>query len=84
MFWVYVNWVITCTIVLPLGLFLYQLTDEYLRNFFFRWFLAAQTVFAIFGIPAALGVSLDKLFFANNLVVLGTLASTALFPVVNK
>jgi hypothetical protein len=85
MFWVYVNWVITCTIVLPLGLFLYQLADEHLRNFFFRWFLAAQTVFAIFGIlAAALGVSLDKLFFANNLVVLGTLASTALFPVVNK
>jgi phosphoserine phosphatase RsbU/P len=85
MFWVYVNWVITCTIVLPLGLFLYQLADEHLRNFFFRWFLAAQTVFAIFGIlAAALGVGLDKLFFANNLVVLGTLASTALFPVVNK
>jgi sigma-B regulation protein RsbU (phosphoserine phosphatase) len=85
MFWVYVNWVITCTIVLPLGLFLYQLADEHLRNFFFRWFRAAQTVFAIFGIlAAALGVSLDKLFFANNLVVLGTLASTALFPVVNK
>jgi sigma-B regulation protein RsbU (phosphoserine phosphatase) len=85
MFWVFVNWVITCTIVLPLGLFLYQLADEHLRNFFFRWFLAAQTVFAIFGIlAAALGVSLAKLFFANNFVVLGTLATTALFPVVNK
>ncbi len=66
MFWDYVNWVITCTIILPLGLFLYQLADEHLRNFL-RWLLAAQTVFAIFGIlAAALGVSLDKLFFANN------------------
>jgi len=83
-FWVYVDWVITCTILLPLGLFLYQVADEHLRNFF-RWFLAAQTVVAIFEILAtALGVSLDKLFFANNFVVLGTLASTALFPVVNK
>jgi sigma-B regulation protein RsbU (phosphoserine phosphatase) len=83
-FWVYVNWVITCTIILPLGLFLYQVADEHLRNFF-RWFVAAQTVFAIFGIlAAALGVSLAKLFFANNFVVLGTLATTALFPVVNK
>jgi sigma-B regulation protein RsbU (phosphoserine phosphatase) len=83
-FWVYVNWVITCTIILPLGLFLYQVADEHLRNFF-RWFLAAQTVFAIFGIlGAALGVSLAKLFFANNFVVLGTLATTALFPVVNR
>src|SRR3989440_934432 len=42
MFWSYVNWVITCTIILPLGLFLYQLFDERLRNFF-RWLLAAQT-----------------------------------------
>jgi phosphoserine phosphatase RsbU/P len=83
-FWVYVNWVITCTIIIPLGLFLYQVADEHLRDFF-RWFLAAQTVFAIFGIlAAALGVRLDKLFFANNFVVLGTLATTALFPVVNK
>jgi sigma-B regulation protein RsbU (phosphoserine phosphatase) len=83
-FWIYVNWVITCTIILPLGLFLYQLADENLRNFL-RWLLAAQTVFAIFGIlAAALGVSLDKLFFANNFVVLGTLAATALVLVTNK
>jgi sigma-B regulation protein RsbU (phosphoserine phosphatase) len=84
MFWVYVNWVITCTIILPLGLFLYQVVDDHLRNFF-RWLLAAQTVFAIFGIlAAALGVSLAKLFFANKFVVLGTLAATALFLVANK
>jgi len=84
-FWVYVNWVITCTIIVPLSLFLYQVADEHLRRNFFRWFLAAQTAFAIFGIlAAALGVSLAKLFVANNFAVLGTLATTALFPVVNK
>jgi len=83
-FWSYVNWVITCTIILPLGLFLYQLFDERLRNFF-RWLLAAQTAFAIFGIlAAALRVSLTKLSFANNFVVLGTLLATALFLVANK
>src|SRR5882724_2227264 len=83
-FWNYVNWVITCTIILPLGLFLYQVADEHLRNFF-RWLLAAQTVFAIFEIlAAARGVSLAKLFFANNFVVLGTLAATTLFLVANK
>ncbi|PYT52950.1 MAG: hypothetical protein DMG46_25750, partial [Acidobacteria bacterium] len=83
MFWSYVNWVITCTIILPLGLFLYQLFDERLRNFF-RWLLAAQTAFAIFGIlAAALRVSLTKLSFANNFVVLGTLLATALFLVAN-
>jgi sigma-B regulation protein RsbU (phosphoserine phosphatase) len=84
MFWVYVNWVITCTIILPLGLFLYQLADEHLRKFF-HWLLGAQTVFAIFGIlAAAFRVSLAKLFFANNFVVLGTLAATALFLVASK
>jgi sigma-B regulation protein RsbU (phosphoserine phosphatase) len=84
MFWVYVNWVITCTINLPLSLFLYQLADERLKNFI-RWLLAAQTAFAIFGIlAAALGASLAKLFFANTFVVLGTLAAAALFLVANK
>jgi len=84
MFWNYVDLVITCTILLPLGLFLYQLADEHLRNLF-RWLLAAQTVFATFGIlAAALGVRPARLFFANNLVVLGTLAATALFLVANK
>ena len=83
-FWAYVNWVITCTIILPFSLFLYQVADEHLRNLL-RWLLAAQTVFAIFGIlAAALGVSLGKLLFANNFVVLGTLAATALFLVANK
>jgi phosphoserine phosphatase RsbU/P len=84
MFWGNVNWVITCTIILPLGLFLYQVADEHLRNFL-RWLLAAQVVFAIFGILSpALGVSLAKLSFANNFVVLGTLAATSLFLVANK
>lgn len=84
MFWVYVNWLITCTIILPLSLFLCQVADEHLRNFL-RWLLAAQTAFAIFGIlAAALGVSLGKLFFANNFVVLGTLVVTALFLLASK
>jgi sigma-B regulation protein RsbU (phosphoserine phosphatase) len=84
MFWDYVDWVITCTIILPGGLFLYQVVGEPLRKFL-RWVLAAQTVFAIFGIlAAALGISLAKLFFANNIVVLGTFVATALFLVVSK
>ena len=83
-FWAYADWVITCTIILPLGLFFYHVADEHLRNFL-RWLLAVQTGFAIFGIlAAALGVSLAELSFANSFVVLGTLAATALFLVANK
>ncbi len=84
MFWDYLNWVITCTIILPFALFLYQLADEHLRKFL-RWLLAAQTVFAVFGIlAAALGVSLARLGVANNIMVLGTFVATALFLIASK
>ena len=84
MFWDYVDWVITCTILLPCTLFFYQVGGEHLRKFL-RWLLAVQTVFAIFGIlAAALGVSLAKLGVANNIVVLGTSVATALFLIASK
>jgi hypothetical protein len=83
-FWSYVSWAITCTIILPALLFLYQVVGERLRKLL-RWLLAAQTAYAVFGIlAAALGVSLEKLFFANNFVVLGTLVATGLFLVASK
>src|SRR3984893_14789469 len=69
MFWDYVNWVITCTITLPFGLFLYQVVSEPLRKFL-RWLLVAQTVFTGFGIlAAAFAVSLAKVFAADSIVV---------------
>jgi phosphoserine phosphatase RsbU/P len=68
-FWRHLNWDITCTIFIPFGLFFYQVGGEYLRKFF-RWLLAAQMLFAIFGVfAAALGVSLAKLNVANTIVV---------------
>jgi hypothetical protein len=84
MFWNYVNWVITCTMILPFGLFLYQVADEHLRNFL-HWLLAAQTVFAIYGIlAAAFRVSLAKLFLTNNIMMFGTFVAIALFLVASK
>jgi len=83
-FWNYVNWVITCTIVLPLGLFFYQLASTHLRNSF-RWLLAAQTAFVVFGLlAAAFGVNLAKLFLANNFMVLGTFLVTTVFLAASK
>ena len=71
-FWGYVNWDITCTILVPFGLFLYQVGSEFLRKFF-RWLLAAQMLFAVFGISAAaLGASLARLGMVNDIVVLTT------------
>jgi len=77
-FWAYLNWDITCTILIPFGLFFYQVGGEYLRKFF-RWLLAAQILFAAFGIfAAALGISLIKLNIANSVVVLATCIVTTL------
>jgi sigma-B regulation protein RsbU (phosphoserine phosphatase) len=84
MFWNYVNWVITSTITLPFGLFLYQVVGDHLRKFL-RWPLAALTVFAGFGVlAAAFRVSLTKLFVANSIVVLGLFVAIALFLVASK
>jgi hypothetical protein len=61
MSWSYVGWVITCIIILPGLLFLYQVVGERLRAFI-RWLLAANAAFAVFGIlAAAAGVSLATL-----------------------
>jgi len=71
-FWDYVNWDITCTILVPFGLFFYQVGSGFLRKFF-RWLLAAQMLFAVFGISAAaLGASLARLGIVNDIVVLTT------------
>jgi len=84
MFWDYLDWVITCTILLPCTLFLYQVVSDHLRKFL-RWLLAAQTVFAIFGIlGAASGISLAKPRIANHIVVLATVVATALFLIASK
>jgi sigma-B regulation protein RsbU (phosphoserine phosphatase) len=83
-FWAYFDWVITATIILPFGLFLFQLAGERLRKLF-RWLLTIQGAFAIVGIlGAAFGVDLAKLYFANNVMVLGTFFATAVFLVVTR
>jgi phosphoserine phosphatase RsbU/P len=71
-FWIYLNWDITCTLLIPFGLFFYQVGGEYFRKSL-RWLVAAQMLFAVFGIfAAALGISLAKLNVANSIVVLTT------------
>jgi hypothetical protein len=71
-FWKYLNWDITCTLLIPFGLFFYQVGGEYFRKSL-RWLVAAQMLFAVFGIfAAALGISLAKLNVANSIVVLTT------------
>jgi len=75
MFWVYVDWVVTCTILLPCALFLSQIViDQRLRKLLLG-LSAAQAVFALFGIlGAAFGLSLDKLGVVNNIDVLAFFA----------
>jgi sigma-B regulation protein RsbU (phosphoserine phosphatase) len=78
-FWILINWFITCTINVPVGLFIYQLASEQFRKAF-RWLIAIQALFAMFGLFAPFaGVRVNKLQDANNILVLGTLAGTGLF-----
>jgi serine phosphatase RsbU (regulator of sigma subunit) len=82
--WPYVNWFITCTILLPFGFFLFQVVSERFRRLF-RWLLAIQAAFAFVGIiAAALHVSLVKLNAANNIVVLGTFVTIGIFVLLTR
>ena len=72
-FWSYLNWSITCTILLPFSSFFRQVMPENLKKHV-TWMLAAQACFAIFGIVgAAAGMRLSTLGLANNFVVLSTI-----------
>lgn len=78
-FWPVANWIMTCTLNVPVGLFLYQVANENLRKLF-RWPIAVQALFALFGIVAPFaGASLDKLQAANSILVLGSILATVLF-----
>jgi serine phosphatase RsbU (regulator of sigma subunit) len=78
-FWAYFYWVITCAILLPGGLFLLQVVGRDFKPFF-RWLVAAQCGFALFGILAAsFGVKLTTLNLLNSVMVLAILGTAAIF-----
>jgi len=81
-FWAYFYWVITCAILVPGGLFLLQVVGRDFKAFF-RWLVAAQCGFALFGILAAsFGVKLTTLNLLNSVMVLAILGTAAIFSAV--
>jgi serine phosphatase RsbU (regulator of sigma subunit) len=81
-FWAYFDWVITCAILLPGGLFLLQVVGDDFKPFF-HWLVAAQSGFALFGIvAAAFGVKLSRLHILNSIVVLAILGTAVTFSTV--
>jgi serine phosphatase RsbU (regulator of sigma subunit) len=77
-FWPSYDWFITCIIMLPLGFFILSVVGPRLRRVF-RWLIAAQIIFDICAIVAAIsGVRLKSLYFANNMQVLATLVGAAI------
>jgi sigma-B regulation protein RsbU (phosphoserine phosphatase) len=83
-FWDYVHWAISCTILLPFSLFLYQLVGEPLKKLF-RWLVLAQAAFAVLDIlAAALGATLERLGAANNIMTLATLLAMVVFVLVTQ
>jgi hypothetical protein len=76
--WETLIWFITCTINVPVGLFIYQFASDAFRRLF-RWLIATQTIFAVFGIFAPFaGARISKLDAANNVLVLGTVVCAGL------
>ena len=73
-FWFQFDWIITAVIILPFELFLYQLANAAMKRFL-SWLITIQAVFSLGGILGAIfGVRLEKLYAANNITVLATLA----------
>src|SRR5271155_104647 len=84
LFWWRVNWIITCTILIPFALFFYHVARESFKKLL-PWVIAAQMIFAVYGIAAvALGAPLSRLFGANNILVLALSSATAVFLLIER
>jgi phosphoserine phosphatase RsbU/P len=82
--WELFGWLITCTILLPLSLFLYELADQPLKTVL-RWVLAIQATLAIIGVAGPIaGVPLVRLQPLNHVVVLGSVAVGLIYLVWNR
>jgi|HubBroStandDraft_6_1064221.scaffolds.fasta_scaffold50821_2 sigma-B regulation protein RsbU (phosphoserine phosphatase) len=69
-FWLYFDYFVSSTIVLPFGLYLYELVEPELKPFFL-WIVGAQAVCAVGEIAGAIyGVGLPELSRANNIVTI--------------
>jgi len=69
-FWAYFDYFISSTIILPFGLYLYELVESELKPFFL-WIVGAQAVCAIGEIAGAIyGVGLPLLNRVNNIVTI--------------
>ena len=82
--WQLIGWLITCTILLPLSLFIYELADARFRNVL-RWMLAIQGTLAVVGIAGPIaGVPPTRLEPLNSIVVLGSVAVGVIYLVWNR
>jgi len=82
--WDLFAWLITCTILLPLSLFIYELADIRFRNVL-RWMLAIQGTLAVVGTAGPIvGVPPTRLAPLNSIVVLGSVAVALIYLVWNR
>jgi phosphoserine phosphatase RsbU/P len=82
--WDLLGWLITCTILLPLSLFLYELADPPFRRVL-RWMLVIQATLAVVGIAGPIaGIAPGRLEPLNSVVVLGSVAVAVMYLVWNR
>ena len=81
--WAHVDWIITCFVALPFGLFMRELVEGAVKRAL-TGILMAQAVFAVLGVVADLtGIGRGAAFVANNVLVIALLLGTfvvALWP----
>jgi phosphoserine phosphatase RsbU/P len=71
-YWAYFDYFISSTIVIPFGLYLYELVEPELKSLF-PWIIGAQAICAVVEIAGAIwGVPLRHLSNVNNIVTLLT------------
>ena len=69
-FWLYLDYFINSTIILPFGLYLYELVESELKPFFL-WIVGGQAVCAVGEVAGAIyGVGLSELSRVNNIVTI--------------
>ena len=83
-FWRYFSFFISSFIVLPFGLYLYEIVEPEIKRIL-PWVIGVQATFAIGEIVGAIyGVSLDKLNATNSIVTIGTVIPSLIWILIAR
>jgi phosphoserine phosphatase RsbU/P len=83
-FWHYFSFAISAVIVIPFGLYLYELVEPEVKRIL-PWVIGVQAAFAVGEISAAIyGVHLDRLNATNSIVTIATVIPSLIWILVTR